>query len=67
MRQLLQKYELDVLGQCDPFDATVDAAIFVAQKSESSSNHETLFVQARFSWRDDLTRTTPDKALPPIA
>src|SRR5437867_3146271 len=30
MRELLQSQTLDWLGQCDPFDATVDAAIFVA-------------------------------------
>ena len=31
MRELLQSRALDWLGQCDPFDATVDAAIFVAR------------------------------------
>ena len=33
MRALLQRHRLTHLGQCDPFDATVDAAIFVAQKN----------------------------------
>ena len=32
MRALLQRHRLTHLGQCDPFDATVDAAIFVARK-----------------------------------
>ncbi|MCU0772344.1 MAG: Eco57I restriction-modification methylase domain-containing protein [Verrucomicrobia bacterium] len=32
MRELLQRHALTHLGQCDPFDATVDAAIFVARK-----------------------------------
>lgn len=32
MREMLQGHVLTHLGQCDPFDATVDAAIFVARK-----------------------------------
>lgn len=32
MREMLQGHMLTHLGQCDPFDATVDAAIFVARK-----------------------------------
>ena len=32
MRVLLQSHTLTHLGQCDPFEATVDAAIFVARK-----------------------------------
>lgn len=32
MRVLLQSHTLTHLGQCDPFDATVDAAIFVARR-----------------------------------
>lgn len=32
LRELLQSHELTHLGQCDPFDATVDAALFVARK-----------------------------------
>jgi hypothetical protein len=32
MRELLQSHELTHLGQCDPFEATVDAALFVARK-----------------------------------
>ncbi len=64
MRELLQSHRLDVIGQCDPFDATVDAAIFVAEKSEPSADEPTTFVQARYRWREDDTRTEPDKALP---
>jgi hypothetical protein len=33
MREMLQAHALTHLGQCDPFDATVDAAIFIASKS----------------------------------
>jgi len=33
LRDLLLSHELTHLGQCDPFDATVDAAIFVARKN----------------------------------
>lgn len=32
MREMLQSHRLTQLGQCDPFGATVDAAIFVARK-----------------------------------
>ncbi|MBK9139031.1 MAG: hypothetical protein IPM17_09760 [Verrucomicrobia bacterium] len=35
LRELLQSHELTHLGQCDPFDATVDAALFVARKSSA--------------------------------
>jgi hypothetical protein len=47
MRQLLQRHTLEVLGQCDPFDATVDAAIFVAAKSPPAADRDVFFVQAR--------------------
>lgn len=47
MRELLQRHTLEVLGQCDPFDATVDAAIFVAAKNPAPADHELFFVQAR--------------------
>ncbi len=50
MREMLQTHGLDIIGQCDPFDATVDAAIFVACKATPdfpADGKETLFVQAR--------------------
>lgn len=47
MRELLQRHTLEVLGQCDPFDATVDAAIYVAAKTPPPADHEVFFVQAR--------------------
>ena len=47
MRELLLHHTLEVLGQCDPFEATVDAAIFVATKAPPAAGHELLFVQAR--------------------
>jgi hypothetical protein len=47
LRELLQRHQLEVLGQCDPFDATVDAAIFVAAKVPPAPDHEVFFVQAR--------------------
>ena len=64
MRTILHRHQLDVLGQCDPFDATVDAALFVAEKNDPPPAHETLFVQARFRWREAGKRSEPDKALP---
>jgi len=63
MREMLQTQSLDWLGQCDPFDATVDAAIFVAQKEPPSKEHRFRFVQARPLKRPDGTRTTPEKKL----
>jgi hypothetical protein len=63
MRAMLQSHALDWLGQCDPFDATVDAAIFVAQKSPPAPGHRFRFVQARPLRRPDGSRTEPDKRL----
>lgn len=63
MREILQKYSLDWLGQCDPFDATVDAAIFVARKQAPDAEHRFHFVQARPLRRSDGTRTKPEKNL----
>lgn len=48
LRELLQKYHLTHLGQCDPFKSTVDAAIFVAEKVDATEDDELLFIQARY-------------------
>ena len=64
MRELLQSRALDWLGQCDPFDATVDAAIFVARNDTATTDDRFTFVQARPLKRPDGSRTTPDKVLP---
>jgi hypothetical protein len=37
MREMLQSHRLIQLGQCDPFGATVDAAIFVARKRSAAA------------------------------
>ncbi len=37
MREMLQSHRLAQLGQCDPFGATVDAAIFVARKRSAAA------------------------------
>ena len=63
MREILQRNSLDWLGQCDPFDATVDAAVFVARKKVPEANHRFRFVQARPRKRPDGTRTVPDENL----
>lgn len=63
MRDLLQRHALDWLGQCDPFDATVDAAVFVAEKSPPAAGHRFRFVQARPLRRCDGDRTRPEVAL----
>ena len=63
MRSLLQSQSLDWLGQCDPFDATVDAAIFVARKATPAEDARLLFVQARPLRRADGSKTKPEKKL----
>ena len=63
MRQLLQSQTLDWLGQCDPFDATVDASVFVARKQAPTAEARLLFVQARPLRRTDGTKTAPEKKL----
>jgi hypothetical protein len=48
LRELLQGHRLDYLVQCDPFRATVDAAMFVAEKKlHGDSDAEMTFIQAR--------------------
>lgn len=52
LRELLQGHRLDYLVQCDPFRATVDAAMFVAQKRAEGAAQaapELTFIQARNS------------------
>jgi hypothetical protein len=60
MRKLLQSKRLHHLGQCDPFDATVDAAVFVAENTFGTANYSLDFIQARYSSK----QSTPDKELP---
>jgi hypothetical protein len=48
----LQRHRLDYLVQCDPFRATVDAVMFVAQREAARNAHpipELTFIQARNS------------------
>lgn len=66
MRALLQSHAINWLGQCDPFDATVDAAVFVARKEEPVRDARLSFVQARPLERADGSRTNPDKKLPTL-
>ncbi len=69
MRVVLQTHGLDIIGQCDPFDATVDAAIFVACKATPnfpSVSKETLFVQARPRKVANDKPTKPEKDLPTL-
>jgi hypothetical protein len=66
MRELLQTHALTHLGQCDPFDATVDAAIFIATKFAPdlpASCEQVLFIQARPRKGADGRPTKPDKDL----
>jgi hypothetical protein len=66
MRNMLQANTLLRLGQCDPFDATVDAALLVARKAPPPPDHRLLFVQARPRRLSDGTMTRPDEALPAL-
>ncbi len=47
LRELLQSHELTHLGQCDPFDATVDAALFVARKRSADFQSAVLPTSSR--------------------
>ena len=67
MREMLQRNSLAWLGQCDPFGATVDAAIFVAAKRPPDPEHRFCFVQARPLKRADGSRTEPEKNLEKVA
>lgn len=50
VRELLQSHRLRYLVQCDPFEATVDAAMFVAEKLKDLENGFTFtFIQARYA------------------
>ncbi|MFH1010832.1 MAG: hypothetical protein V1784_06335, partial [bacterium] len=64
MREMLQFNRIDWLGQCDPFEATVDAAIFVACKEAPVPDATILFLQARPLKRADGSKTRPDAVLP---
>ncbi|MBI4323905.1 MAG: Eco57I restriction-modification methylase domain-containing protein, partial [Chloroflexi bacterium] len=63
MRELLQSHTLTHLGQCDPFEATVDAATFVARKGKLGGTPALLFVQARPRKTPDGKSTDPEKVL----
>ncbi len=63
MRELLQRNRLYYVGQCDPFAATVDAAIFIAEKQSAKGNYGLHFIQARY----DKEGSTPDKELLELA
>src|ERR1700720_964558 len=62
LRELLQANRLAVLGQCDPFEATVDAAIFAAQKGKMANDERLLFVQARYGSNE----SQPERELPKL-
>lgn len=64
MRERLQQNRIAFLGQCDPFDATVDAAIFVAFKEPPSAEKELVFIQARPQRLAAGRRSRPQDALP---
>lgn len=63
IRKLLQTKRLRYLGQCDPFNATVDAAIFVAQNTSDDTNYSLDFIQARYAG----SASQPETELPRLA
>jgi len=63
MREWLQENSLTHLGQCDPFDATVDAAIFIAWKRRTSPEDRLLFIQAR----RETANSRPEDELPKVS
>lgn len=64
MRELLQNHTTRILGQCDPFDVTVDAAIFVAEKRLAAAEDRLLFIQARPRRDGEGRLTKPEADLP---
>ena len=66
MRELLQSHALTHLGQCDPFAATVDAAIVVARKGPPADDHKLVFLQARPRRDADGKLTQPERDLPTL-
>ncbi len=67
MRQLLHDNSLLYLGQCDPFEATVDAAIFVASKGKPLGDHNLVFIQARPRKGEQGGAMRPEEDLPGFA
>jgi len=66
MRELLQGHSLTHLGQCDPFAATVDAAIFIARKGSPADDHKLVFIQARPRRANNGRLTEPERDLPAL-
>lgn len=66
MRERLQDNRIAFLGQCDPFDATVDAAIFVAFREPPSPDGTLTFIQARPQRLGERRRSRPELALPKL-
>lgn len=59
VRDLLQAKRLEILCPCDPFKATVDAAMIVAANEKPQAEDRISFIQARYSTETD----TPERAL----
>ncbi|MDP3048258.1 MAG: N-6 DNA methylase [Thermodesulfovibrionales bacterium] len=57
LRELFQDHCLSYLVQCDPFKATVDTAIFVAEKTKPKEDDELVFIQARYKTEKSAPET----------
>lgn len=65
LRELLQSNQLDYLVQCDPFEATVDAAMFVTEKVLDEDPFRTVtFIHARNCSKDSEPENELSKHLP---
>lgn len=64
LRDLLQAKRLLKIGQVDPFRATVDAAIFLAQNRPRLDGEEVEFFQGRFVYSQDELSEMSDRAIP---
>lgn len=65
IRELLQNQALRFLVQCDPFEATVDAAMFVFEKRKlqlDAKADQLIFIQARYETADN----NPETAIPEL-
>ena len=60
MRQLLSNHDLRIVAPCDPFKATVDAAVFLAFKRPRAEKPECEFNQMRYIPDEEFDRLSEE-------
>jgi hypothetical protein len=60
MRQLLHDHDLRIVAPCDPFKATVDAAVFLARNRPRPEEPECEFNQMRYVPDEDFDRLSEE-------